>query len=243
MAAWHCEHGLRQASWQGKANILIGTAMSALILLPLPSQAQLSAPMAFVLCVQPAQTFLSRPRHASLIGPTRGNGRGCLRIHHWFSSGLKGLPHGASCNVLPTSTLESKHTSRWHPWDTLFWLTLPDLPLIFVAFIALALAATGDAVMPALQASAPSVLRCLTVLTCIVVAGLQDDGRSVHADAAGSGAQFSARVSRWYTKPQFTDVACLPRSDRSCNRYVCAANSSVWWGFASMRLFATCQHV
>ncbi len=44
--------------------------------------------------------------------------------------------------------------SRWHPWDKLFLLTLPDLPLVLVAFAALALAALGDASVPALQAAA-----------------------------------------------------------------------------------------
>ena len=49
---------------------------------------------------------------------------------------------------------QAEQKSRSHPWDKLLWLTLPDLPLVLVAFAALALAATGDASIPALQAAA-----------------------------------------------------------------------------------------
>ena len=48
----------------------------------------------------------------------------------------------------------AKQRNPWHPFDKLLQLTLPDLPLIVLAFAALSLAAAGDALLPKLQGEA-----------------------------------------------------------------------------------------
>ena len=47
-----------------------------------------------------------------------------------------------------------KKTASAEEWRTLLRLCKPDLPLLVVAFCALSLAATGEALMPALQGAA-----------------------------------------------------------------------------------------
>ena len=73
-----------------------------------------------------------------------------------FSSGKSSLveaPVLRSSRVLTLSEVVKKRKSR-DEWTTLLKLCAPDWPLLLVAFTSLALAATGEALLPALQGAA-----------------------------------------------------------------------------------------
>lgn len=56
--------------------------------------------------------------------------------------------------LVDAESIEPAKKKRGTPWKTLFRLCKPDLPLLVVAFISLTIAASGDALLPALQGAA-----------------------------------------------------------------------------------------
>ena len=74
-----------------------------------------------------------------------------VRLASWQPTGTRVL---RGSTVILNEAGSKKKTASAEEWRTLLRLCKPDLPLLVVAFCALSLAATGEALMPALQGAA-----------------------------------------------------------------------------------------
>ena len=132
-----------------------------------------AATIALVLCLFPgfaAQAFGHGPRFGNLMFPAKTalapraswqQRSHCRRIVPVLMPNRASTLAHMTKDPVDSSVVDGAvvkpaavHRSRWHPWDILLQLTLPDLPLLLMAFVALAIAAIGEALMPKLQGAA-----------------------------------------------------------------------------------------